>query len=71
VAVLNDVTSTTGPVTDEIRDFINASFWIWFYNNKNTSIPIKIWKISINVKIEQFHGLFVLLFGEDSAATYG
>jgi hypothetical protein len=71
VAALDGMTSETGPISQEVKKYVNAGFWIWYYNHKALSIPVKIWKISVNVRIEKLKGLFVLLFGEDSALNNG
>jgi hypothetical protein len=71
MAALDELNMQSGVIDDYTKRMFAAAFWIWYYNNKKLTIPIKIWFIRTSVSIEQLYPLFVLLFGEDTPLNHG
>jgi hypothetical protein len=53
------------------RDAISKAFWLWFYNNPNEKVQVKVWFVNVDVPISKLRPLFVMLFGEDPVARNG
>lgn len=43
--------------------YLNGAFWVWFERHEHDTWPIKVWVISVRLKVADLQGLFERIFG--------
>lgn len=50
---------------------LKYAFWMFYHNNQNYQIKVKVWFINVGITMSQLRPLFVSLFGEDPTGSTG